>query len=111
MRLVSRVLPLAAWLAGSTTACHADIPIGDIGEAGADGLAGDERPFLGGPDSSLCPAQSPTTISGTVYDPAGNDPLYNIAVYIPADPASLPPLPGPPGALVSCPQCRDYYPT
>jgi hypothetical protein len=56
-----------------------------------------------------CGAQPATTISGIVYDPAGNNPLYNIAVYIPVD-LPLPDLPGPPGALVSCPSCPDYYP-
>jgi hypothetical protein len=56
-----------------------------------------------------CPAATPTKISGTVYDPAGNNPLYNIAVYIPAK-LPLPDLPGPPGAPVSCPHCPDYYP-
>jgi hypothetical protein len=38
-----------------------------------------------------CSAATTTTISGKVYDPAMKDPLYNVAVYIPATP--LKPLP------------------
>jgi hypothetical protein len=39
-----------------------------------------------------------TTISGTVYDPAARDPLYNITVYIP----NTTPQPFPQGATCSC---------
>jgi len=38
-----------------------------------------------------CSGSSTTSISGVVYDPAGKDPLFNIAVYVPATP--LQPLP------------------
>jgi len=38
-----------------------------------------------------CSSGATTTITGKVYDPAGNDPLYGIAVYVPAVP--LVPLP------------------
>jgi hypothetical protein len=43
-----------------------------------------------------------TTLSGTVYDPAGNNPLYNAEVYIPEFPkAALPPF----SSGASCDTC------
>lgn len=49
-------------------------------------------------------AASGTTVSGTVYDPAGNNPLYNVIVYIPNDPkGKLTPFP----AGVQCSQCAS----
>ncbi|AUX40614.1 hypothetical protein SOCE26_020150 [Sorangium cellulosum] len=46
-----------------------------------------------------CPGGRKTTVSGTVYEPAGNIPLYNVLVYVPNKP--LPPIPD--GA--SCDRC------
>jgi hypothetical protein len=39
-----------------------------------------------------CNPKSPTTLTGKVYDPAGNNPLFDASVYIPVDPdpANLP---------------------
>jgi hypothetical protein len=52
-----------------------------------------------------CPdATKHTTLSGTVYDPAGNNPLPGIAVYVPA---TLP-LPDPPKGA-SCVDCNGLY--
>jgi len=37
-----------------------------------------------------CAANSQTTLTGKVYDPAGRNPLYDIIVFIPNDPSTLP---------------------
>jgi hypothetical protein len=52
---------------------------------------------------ATCPGGGSTTVSGTVYDPAGNNPLYNVAVYVPNEEV----LALPSGA--TCDSCDSLY--
>jgi hypothetical protein len=86
--------------------------IGFIGSSAANG--GGTGPSDGGDSDALapgdlpdpnCPAGVHTTVSGVVYDPSFQDPLYNITVFAPKS-ATLPALPK--GA--SCLSCDALYP-
>jgi hypothetical protein len=57
--------------------------------------------------SNSCSGGADTTISGKVYDPAKRNPIYNVAVYVPATP--LQPLPkGVPTGADAC-NCSALY--
>ncbi len=71
----------------------------------ADGGPGTAVPGHTGGVTQNCPGGGSTTISGTVYDPSFQDPLYNVTVYVPVS-ATLPALPS--GA--SCNSCASLYP-
>ncbi len=74
---------------------------------GSDGSAkdGSTGPCKGiGCNKVDCGNGTPTSITGQVFDPAGLNPLYNVVVYIPADPKA--PLPAfKKGA--SCDRCGE----
>ena len=48
-----------------------------------------------------CPTGTTTTVSGTVWDPAGKTPIYNAVVFVPSGP--LPPL----ASGASCSRCEQ----
>lgn len=80
----------------------ADLPTGGIvtEAAGRGGLSVDPDP------NTACADGKQTTVSGTVYDPAGNWPLYNAVVYVPSASGALPAFqPG-----VACEKCTDPVP-
>jgi hypothetical protein len=50
-----------------------------------------------------CSGGGSTTVSGTIFDPAGKNPLYGVVAYIPNT------SPSPISAGVSCTSCSDLY--
>jgi hypothetical protein len=89
-------------------------PGGGAGSGGSSGTGFTVPPTATTTDGGPCPAglqcnvacsgSATTSISGTVYDPAGRDPLYNIVVFVPSGPLQALPKGVPTGAdACSCP--------
>jgi hypothetical protein len=76
---------------------------GSVSSSGSSLSSGSSSSSAGRPVSGGCPIGVPTTVSGVVYDPAGANPLYGVAVYIPS--GSLTPLP----VGASCTACASLY--
>ncbi len=76
-----------------------NMPTSSADDGGVDALAPGDLP------DPNCPAGVHTTVSGIVYDPSFQDPLYNITVFAPKS-ATLPAMPK--GA--ACLSCDALYP-
>ena len=120
-RLALRLLPLAAALAWPGCSCDSGSDDGFTGsgagsststssnQGGAGGIGGSTGTFdttsTAPPCENLecqqvqCGAEPTTTVSGTVYDPSGTLPLYNVIVYVPNAPVQ------PIEDGLSCDQC------
>jgi hypothetical protein len=73
-------------------------------DGGGDGSADLPRCIVAtGQCVASCSGSTSTTVSGTVYDPAGRNPLYGIVVFVP----SIPPAALPQG--VDCLSCSALY--
>jgi hypothetical protein len=115
MRTLLRTWPLALGLSGVAFACsnsnsspgftQTDASVGDASGSSSGSLLGEggSGPRCEGLQCTAghCAAGHETTLTGTVYDPAGNLPLYNVYVYVP-NAAPAPIQPGSP----TCTQCE-----
>jgi hypothetical protein len=110
---------LAVFIAAACSGMH--VNLGDGQTNGVSGMGGNPALAAGGaagdlggrgglmvdPDpNTVCADGKKTTVSGKVYDPAGNWPLYNAVVYVPHADGALPAFP----QGVACEKCTKPVP-
>lgn len=76
---------------------------GSLNLSGAPGAAGLNVSVGGGGVHEDCPAGQTTSLSGTVYDPAGAVPLYNVVAFVPGEAL------GPISTGASCQTCDGDF--
>jgi hypothetical protein len=77
------------------------------GQSGSGGDTGSAGTLIVVPNDPVpCAAGQTTSVSGTVWDPAGKVPLYNAVVYIPPDDGPLPAF----NQTVACEKCAVSVP-
>jgi hypothetical protein len=73
-----------------------------LGDGNTGGTVGSIQSKDGTVSTSACAGQAVTSISGKVFDPAGRNPVYNVAVWVPYT------TPGPMPAGLTC-NCSELY--
>ncbi len=99
--------PSSTYDFGSADAGHHHVTGDGARDGGVQTLG--PKPDAGGLTASCPQGDGLATVTGTVYDPAGKNPIYDVQVYVPSGPLAALPRGVPTGAD-AC-QCTALYPT